>query len=91
MGRLSAVVGEVAVRLAEGGMICGISSRNARRPRPSASRMAAGVVLVAFGRMRPDLDADARKEAGRRPARRTVPDITKPPPPMRLTIGAPGR
>jgi broad specificity phosphatase PhoE len=50
--------------------------------------MAVRVALVALGRVRPDLDAHPGGAPS--PARRTVPVIQKPPPPMRSTIGAPG-
>ena len=54
--------------------------------RPVAPRVA----LVAFGGMGPDLDPLPASGAPS-PARRTVPDIQKPPPPIRSTMGAPGR
>jgi hypothetical protein len=44
--------------------------------------------LPPLGRVRPDLDALPGKRSPS-PARRTVPDIQKPPLPIRSTIGAP--
>ncbi len=84
------VISEMTVRLSEGRD--DLRHLETKGPVGIGQRrtVAARVGLVSLGGMSPDLNADTGKRAPS-PARRTVPDIQKPPLPMRCTMGAPGR